>query len=51
MTAPSCRLGTSARAPTPLVNMRRAPDRADRTLVVISAAYVESVYGSDEWTV
>jgi hypothetical protein len=32
-----------------LVNMRRAPDRADRTLVVISAAYLESVYGSDEW--
>jgi len=30
--------------------MRRTPDRADRTLVVISAAYLESVYGSDEWT-
>jgi hypothetical protein len=33
-----------------LVRMREALDRADRTLAVVSAAYLESVYGSDEWT-
>jgi tetratricopeptide (TPR) repeat protein len=30
--------------------MRRALDTADRTIAVVSAAYLESVYGSDEWT-
>ena len=30
--------------------MRRALDAADRTIAVMSAAYLESVYGSDEWT-
>jgi tetratricopeptide (TPR) repeat protein len=33
-----------------VVNMRRALDSADRTLAVVSAGYLESVYGSDEWT-
>jgi TIR domain len=33
-----------------IVNMRRALDSTDRTLAVVSAAYLESVYGSDEWT-
>jgi TIR domain len=33
-----------------VVNMRWALDSADRTLAVVSAAYLESVYGSDEWT-
>ena len=33
-----------------VVRMRRALDTADRTLAVVSAAYLESVYGSDEWT-
>jgi tetratricopeptide (TPR) repeat protein len=33
-----------------VANMRRALDTADRTLAVVSAAYLESVYGSDEWT-
>ena len=33
-----------------VVNMRRALDSADRTLAVVSSAYLESVYGSDEWT-
>jgi tetratricopeptide (TPR) repeat protein len=30
--------------------MRRALDAAERTLAVMSTAYLESVYGSDEWT-
>jgi TIR domain len=30
--------------------MRRALDTAERTVAVVSAAYLESVYGSDEWT-
>jgi tetratricopeptide (TPR) repeat protein len=29
--------------------MRRALDTSDRTLAVVSAAYLESVYGGDEW--
>jgi tetratricopeptide (TPR) repeat protein len=33
-----------------IVNMRRALDSSDRTLAVVSAAYLKSVYGSDEWT-
>ena len=33
-----------------VVNMRQALDSSDRTLAVVSAAYLESVYGSDEWT-
>jgi tetratricopeptide (TPR) repeat protein len=33
-----------------VVMMRRALDTADRTIAVVSAAYLESVYGSDEWT-
>jgi hypothetical protein len=33
-----------------IANMRRALDTSDRTIAVISAAYLESVYGSDEWT-
>jgi hypothetical protein len=33
-----------------LVQMRRALDAAERTVAVVSAAYLESVYGSDEWT-
>ena len=33
-----------------IVSMRRALDSSDRTLAVVSAAYLESVYGSDEWT-
>ena len=33
-----------------VVQMRRALDAAERTLAVVSAAYLESVYGSDEWT-
>jgi tetratricopeptide (TPR) repeat protein len=33
-----------------VVSMRRALDDADRTLAVVSAAYLKSVYGSDEWT-
>src|SRR6266545_6753292 len=33
-----------------VVQMRRALDTAERTLAVVSAAYLESVYGSDEWT-
>jgi tetratricopeptide (TPR) repeat protein len=33
-----------------VVQMRRALDSAERTLAVVSAAYLESVYGSDEWT-
>jgi hypothetical protein len=33
-----------------IINMRRALDSSDRTLAVVSAAYLGSVYGSDEWT-
>jgi tetratricopeptide (TPR) repeat protein len=33
-----------------VVQMRRGLDSADRTLAVVSASYLESVYGSDEWT-
>jgi tetratricopeptide (TPR) repeat protein len=33
-----------------IINMLRALDSSDRTLAVVSAAYLESVYGSDEWT-
>jgi hypothetical protein len=33
-----------------VVQMRRALDTAERTLAVVSAAYLQSVYGSDEWT-
>jgi hypothetical protein len=33
-----------------VVNMRQALDSSDRTLAVVSAAYLGSVYGSDEWT-
>jgi tetratricopeptide (TPR) repeat protein len=33
-----------------VVQMRRALDAAERTVAVVSAAYLESVYGSDEWT-
>jgi tetratricopeptide (TPR) repeat protein len=33
-----------------VVQMRRALDAAERTLAVMSTAYLESVYGSDEWT-
>jgi hypothetical protein len=33
-----------------VVQMRRALDAAERVLAVVSAAYLESVYGSDEWT-
>jgi tetratricopeptide (TPR) repeat protein len=33
-----------------VVQMRRALDVAERTLAVVSAAYLESAYGSDEWT-
>jgi tetratricopeptide (TPR) repeat protein len=33
-----------------VVQMRRALDTAERTLAVVSVAYLESVYGSDEWT-
>src|SRR5438128_698507 len=33
-----------------IINMRRALDTSDRTIAVVSAAYLESVYGSDEWT-
>ncbi len=33
-----------------VVNMRQALDSSDRTIAVISAAYLKSVYGSDEWT-
>jgi hypothetical protein len=30
--------------------MCRALDISDRTQAVVSGAYLESVYGSDEWT-
>jgi hypothetical protein len=33
-----------------VVNMRRALDTAEHTLAIVSAAYLESVYGSDEWS-
>jgi TIR domain len=33
-----------------VVNMRQALDSSDRTLAIVSAAYLKSVYGSDEWT-
>src|SRR5918996_982925 len=33
-----------------VIQMRRALDTAERTLAAVSAAYLESVYGSDEWT-
>jgi hypothetical protein len=33
-----------------IVKMRQALDSSDRTLAVVSAAYLGSVYGSDEWT-
>jgi tetratricopeptide (TPR) repeat protein len=33
-----------------VVGMRRALDTAERTLAVVSMAYLGSVYGSDEWT-
>ena len=33
-----------------IVQMRRAMDASERTLAVMSSAYLESAYASDEWT-